>query len=501
MAHFFLKIPIPRFLPTGGGVIKISAQAKLKKDSIGLFHGIFESMGQVAPAADVAILMVGTFEFSGVASTFSVILAWLIYALWMVTPYQFSKIKSNAGSYYSYAASSTKGGALGPPTLLSFMYYDITGAAFGILGLSSFLFLISPSISGFNYLWIVFAGGFTAYISIVVIVGIRPSMKYLAWTGLAEVVFLMVAAFIIIVKVGPSGDSLTPFTIPHNIGISAVLFGSIFSILDFTGSGVVTTVSEEIREPKKNIGKSILFAMALTAISLIPTTYALTVGWGVHNISSFASSPDGGLVVFQKYLGLGGVVLLIIFTVNSYLQNGVSKATAVSRLWYSGARDGVVLPKRAAKIHPKFHTPYVTLLLWTVGSFIIDLIMGLIYGPKAAALILTEGSGIAIITVHIMANTALTTYSVKNKLGKPLVQILAPTASSIIGFVVIAFSLDFTIGGYISNPTSSGLAYMISTLVTIVWILGAGSLVTLYYKRRKPDILIRAGEYDVETSA
>ncbi len=458
-------------------------------------HGIFESMGQVAPAADVAILMVGTFEFSGVASTFSVILAWLIYALWMVTPYQFSKLKANAGSYYSYAASSTRRGLLGPPTILSFMYHDITGAAFGILGISSFLFLISPEISGFQYLWIVFAAAFTAYITIITYIGVKPSMKYLAWTGMAEIAFLFIAAVIIIVKVGPH-NSVVPFTIPHNVGISAVLFGSIFSILDFTGSGVVTTVSEEMKEPRKNIGKSILFAMLLTAVALIPTTYALTVGWGVNHISGFAAVNDGGIIVFQKYLGIVGAVLLIVFTVNSYLTYGVAKATAVSRLWYSAARDGVALPKKFGVVHSKYKTPHMTLLLWSIGSFILDLIMGLIYGPKAAALILTEGSGLAIITVHIMANSGLTMYSIRNRKGKPWTQILAPTASSVIGVVVIVISIYFTISSYLTSPSASNLAYLISTAVTIAWILGAGFLVTIFYARKRPDTLVKAGEYD-----
>ena len=476
-------------------MFQISSQARLKKNSIGLMHGIFESMGQVAPAADVAILMVGTFKFSGAASTFSVILAWLIYALWMVTPYQFSKTKANAGSYYSYAASSTKKGLLGPPTILSFMYYDITGAAFGILGISSFLFLISPEISNLHYIWIVFAGAFTAYITAVTYIGVKPSMKYLAWTGLAEIIFLFVAAIIIIVRVGPA-NSTVPFTIPHSIGISAVLFGSIFSILDFTGSGVVTTVSEEMKEPRKNIGKSILFAMFLTAISLIPTTYALTVGWGIGNINGFAAVNDGGIIVFQKYLGIVGAILLIVFTVNSYLTNGVAKATAVSRLWYSAARDGVALPERFGVVHPKFRTPHLTLLLWSLGSFALDVTMGLIYGPKAAALILTEGSGLAIISVHIMANSGLTAYSLRNRNGKPWTQIVAPTASSLIGVVVIVISVYFTMASYLGAPDGSNLAYLISTMVTIAWILGAGFLVTLYYARRRPNTLVKAGEYD-----
>ncbi len=87
----------------------------LRKGAIGTWQGVFQSFSFVGPAADVAILLIGTFAFAGASSALSVLLAWLIYGLWMITPYQFSKFKANAGSYYSYAAGSTKKGMLGPP--------------------------------------------------------------------------------------------------------------------------------------------------------------------------------------------------------------------------------------------------------------------------------------------------------------------------------------------------------------------------------------------------
>lgn len=113
----------------------VRRRSGLKRNSIGIMQGIFQSMGQVDPAADIAILLVATFSIAGSRTILSVIFGWFVYAIFMVTPYQFSKYKANAGSYYAFAAGSTEGGKLGPVTALSFMYYDITGAAFGILGL------------------------------------------------------------------------------------------------------------------------------------------------------------------------------------------------------------------------------------------------------------------------------------------------------------------------------------------------------------------------------
>lgn len=474
---------------------------RLQRNAVGLFQGVFQSLGQVAPAADIAILLVASFSIAGADTVLSVIFGWLIYVLWMITPYQFSKYKSNAGSYYAYASASTRKGTLGPITAFSFMYYDITGAAFGILGLSSFIFLISPEITKIQYIWILFAVAFTAYIIAVTYFGIKPSLGYNAIAGLAEVLFLLIGAVIIILKVG-SGNTIVPFTISKStgIGFSAIMFGAVFSILDFTGSGVVTTVSEEIKEPKKNIGKSIIFAMILTAISIIPATYALTVGWGVHNIGTFATTSDAGLIVFGRYLGPVGLVLLIIFTVNSYLTNGISKATAVSRWWYSAARDGVVFPRKLSHIHPKYKSPANAIIAWALGSLVLDVTMGLIYGPENAAFILEAGTGISIILVHILANTSLTLFTRRIGVFKLLEHGIAPMVATAIGLVVIYFSMSDIINRWLSKNSAINDAYFVSLVATMVWVIIGGLLVTIYYSRKRPKILEKAGEFDVEAA-
>ncbi|BAB60390.1 amino acid transporter [Thermoplasma volcanium GSS1] len=311
----------------------------------------------------------------------------------------------------------------------------------------------------------------------------------------------MIGAVIIIIKVG-NGNSLEPFSIPTNLGVgfSAIMFGSIFSILDFTGTGVVTTVSEEMREPKKNIGRSIVYAMILTAISIIPATYALTVGWGISNISSFASSPDAGIIVFEKYLGPIGAVLLIIFTINSYLTNGVSKATAIGRWWYSAASDGIVFPKRFSKVHSKYKSPYYAILTWSVSSFALDVIMGLYFGPKIAAFILEAGTGISIIIVHIMANTSLTLYTRRIDRFHFLKHALAPAFATVISLVVVYFTISDIWSKWVTHPNPVNDAYFASFIITLLWVIVGGLIVTLYYSRKKPNVLINAGEFDVENT-
>ncbi|MEM3907075.1 MAG: APC family permease [Nitrososphaerota archaeon] len=484
-------------------VSKVSETLTLKREAVTTIRGVFQSFSYVGPAADVAILLLGTVAFALIATPLSIIVAWLIYGLWMLTPYEFSKFKTNAGSYYSYSAAATKNGALGPLALISWMGENFSGQSFGILGLAGFIFAISSYISRIPYLWIGFAIIITVYMFILPYLGIKLSTEYMAITGIMELLVLLVGAIIIIVRLG-SSNSFVPFELPSGGAIGSFFFGVVFSIVDFTGLGTVTTLSEEIKDSKKRVKRALVIAWILAGIALIPASYALVMGWttSIGPISSYATSPDPGLIVFLRYLGPVGFILLIIFTINSYFSYGVSKTNAVSRIWYSAARDKIVYPKFISKLHPKHQVPANAMMLWLGISFVLDLILGLIYGPVNAGLILLTMAGIAIISVHIVANTGLTLFShgTLRKEGKSsiLLHYVAPTVASILGFIVIYFTLTSEISAFYSSPTSLNLAYLFIVIFSILWVVIGGLSVMAYYLIRKPKILSNAGKFDLD---
>jgi amino acid transporter len=484
-----------------GEIKNVDEKNKLKSNAVGTIQGIFQSLSYVGPAADVAILLLGTVAFALVATPLAIIVAWLSYGIFMVMPYEFSKYKANAGSYYAYAAGSTSGGGFGPMALFTWMGENFTGQAFGILGLSAFIFAISTYISNIPYLWILFAVIITLYMFILPYLGIKVSTNYMAITGMLEVLLLVIGSFIIIARLG-SQNTLKPFYLPAGGAIGSFFFGVIFSIVDFTGLGTVTTISEEMKDSKRNVRKSILIAWLLAGLALIPASYALVVGWGIHSISGFATAPDPGLIVFYRYLGPVGFILLIIFTTNSYFSYSVSKTNAVSRIWYSAARDKVIFPEYIGKIHKKYKTPGNAMLVWLAISFMLDVITGIYFGPVNAALILLTMTGICIVTVHIIGNTSLTFFShtVLKKTGESsiLYHYIVPTIASFVGLVIIYYTVLTNIQTYLSDPTSLNLAYLIVVIFAVLWILIGAVAVTLYYKFRKPNVLNNAGNYDAE---
>lgn len=292
-------------------------RTQLKKGAVAFWHAVFQSFSFVAPAGDVAILLLGTAQFALGATPLAVLLAWIIYGLWIIIPYEFSKYIVNAGSYYAYSARAH--GALGVMALWYWMLENITGPAFGILGLAGFLYLISPTISKIPYLWIAFAVIIWAFGFILSYLGIRPSLEYVMYTGFAEAMFLFISALIIIAILGPR-NTWTVWTPapPVKWSWAPIFFGAIYSILDFTGLGTATTVSEEVKDPRRIIRWALVTAWILSGLALIVPAYALTVGWGVSQMSTYATSPDPGLIVYYKYLGLVGWALLVAFTINSY---------------------------------------------------------------------------------------------------------------------------------------------------------------------------------------
>jgi amino acid transporter len=469
-----------------------SEHVSLRKGAIGVWQGIFQSVSYIAPAGDIAILLVGTFAFALQFSTIAIIIGWLAYGLMMIVPYQFSKNISSAGSYYAYASiGGGNGGIWGPMTELPWFFDQFTGESFAILGLASFIALIFPSV--FYYVWVPVAIFVALFGLLLPYFGIKISLNYAFYTGMAEVLFLIIGAIIIILRVGPTHQSVAPFTIPPAL-IGPIMFGVIFSIVDFIGLGSVTTTSEEITKPKEHVARSLLFAWIISGLVLIPATYALTIGWGIGSISSYAASPDPGLIVFAKYLGPVGAALMIIFTANSYLDYSVAKVNATNRVWYTMAKNKFVFPKFMARLN-KAQVPGNSMIVNTSIILILSLISGIILGPAYGALVFLTAIGIGSIFTHMFLNIAYVKYAAKNKL-KILTNYAPAIGGIIIALLIITISAYSTVVTYFSTPTTLNGAYMAAVIFALIWSLVIGPIVALTLRSRRPEILQNASLYD-----
>ncbi len=457
-----------------------SLPSELKRGAVGLWEAVFQSFSFVGPAGDVAILLVGTAAFALGATPLAVLVAWALYGLWMVVPIEFAKNIVNSGSYYAYSAQGL-GGSGGVLALWYWMGENLTGPAFGVLGLSGFIYLLSSTLSKTGWVWVPIAVATLGFGVVLSYRGIRPSLQYTQWTGFLEIAFLVVGAIVIVIKVG-AHNTLSPFTLTPLHGAFGPLFlGIVFSVLDFTGLGTATTISEEVKDSRRLVTRAIIIAWILSGIALIFPSYALTVGWGVGAMKTYASSPDPGLIVFRHYLGNFGWILLILFTINSYLNYMVAKVNAVSRIWFSAGRDGILFA-RMRKVHPVFKTPYQTTAFFFGVILVIDVVAGLILGPTEAGVWLLAIAGVSIIAVHIVSNTALTVYMAKIRKFKWFTHGVIPSVATIMGVIIIWYSV---------YPVPAG-PVGVAVLIAIAWLI-VGAVVAIYFHRRYHESLKSAG--------
>lgn len=127
----------------------------------------------------------------------------------------------------------------------------------------------------------------------------------------------------------------------------------------FMGFEIITTLSEEIHEPEKNLPRSIGLAFAISTIMycLIVLVAVGVVGW-----DKLGESLTPLTMVAVRTMGdIGGTVISIasIFAIMSSLNASIIAAT---RMAYALSRDGY-LPSDLSSIHKRFNTPHVAVIL------------------------------------------------------------------------------------------------------------------------------------------
>jgi amino acid transporter len=142
----------------------------------------------------------------------------------------------------------------------------------------------------------------------------------------------------------------------------------------FAVAGFETTlnVSGEIKNSKRTVPLGILLGGLL-----VYGTYMLlqTVTQGVigDNISAVKDAPLAA--VADQIVGpAGATILLLAAAISCFgLLSGI--VLAIPRLLFAGANDGL-FPKFLGKVHPKFATPYIAIIVYAILIFIFSLTGG-----------------------------------------------------------------------------------------------------------------------------
>ena len=477
----------------------------LKYNQLTLRHAVSQAIGLNAPGGTIVLYVAGTaalltFTFSKYPNgAFSIplilLLALVVYSMMSYSSYEFSKYLSSAGGYYTFVANGL-GSGFGLTTALSYISYQILSfTGFGILGFIGFAYAILPSLGialpYVNILWIPVTVAFILFVSFLIYKGIKPSLKYVSYAILIEVIFF-IATSVYLIAANHSTLTVKPFTaIPVGGNFIILAAMMVYAIGTFVGVGGSIPIAEETKNPKRNVPLSIIASIFILGITIILAAYSEVISWGYSNMLNFGTGSGIGaypvLSIYKNSFGMLGLLpfaILLIIVINSFFTATVSLGTNASRVLFSLSRENVI-PEKLSRTNTK-GVPVYAVLFITVISMIIVLSTGiafeLLYPGRiidallyASVFLLILESPITYI-VHILTNTSLYLFLKKNgKKAHVVRHIIIPGISSVtlIGAIIAAIYFD------LSAP------YIYGVYGSLIWVVVIFATVLVMYTKYK----------------
>lgn len=189
--------------------------------------------------------------------------------------------------------------------------------------------------------------------------GIVIFITWLVYKGIYEskmasniMVLVKIGILLLVIAVGSfyvDPENWNPFA-PNGLG--GVLKGVSGVFFAYIGFDAISTTAEECKNPRRDLPRSMIYALVITtilyvAISLVLTGMIPFSQLGVSDPLAFAFeklhlTKLSGIIAFSAVIAMAGV--LLVFQVGQ------------PRIWMSMSRDGL-LPPRFSKLHEKYKTP------------------------------------------------------------------------------------------------------------------------------------------------
>ena len=152
-------------------------------------------------------------------------------------------------------------------------------------------------------------------------------------------------------------------------------FGSALVLIfwAYAGFEMGTLPASEVKNPKQVIPKAIVVGMTLVILFYLLTNFVLygTINWVELSHSTLPLVLAGTLVI-----GYVGGMIISFGALTSVTGTSSSFVLGVSRLYYAMSHEGL-FPKIFSKVHKKYKTPYMALIIQGIIAFFLSIYGGI----------------------------------------------------------------------------------------------------------------------------
>ncbi|HTX04670.1 MAG TPA: APC family permease [Steroidobacteraceae bacterium] len=220
-----------------------------------------------------------------------------------------------------------------------------------------------------SWLWVL---AFVAFNTVVNVVGIKLQARAHFLLLFIEIIMLAIffaAAidFIFIKGQGVGGWSIAPFFQPRHVNGGFIEAATSIAVLSFLGFDAISTLSEEVRDPRRTVGNATVVTLLLLGVIFIAQTYLAALAHPDYR------SLDANLGFFDIGRQVGGAwlytLLLIVNVIATGIANALSAQLAISRILYSMGRDRALPGSEfLSRVHRRLKTPVNATLFVAVLS-------------------------------------------------------------------------------------------------------------------------------------
>lgn len=237
---------------------------------------------------------------------------------------------------------------------------------------------------------ILFAG--LGYINIK---GVKKGVGFVKMITLAKIIPL-----VFILLIGIKDISFSNFAMDSTLSLNNIGEASLLLFFAFIGAESALSVSGEVRHPKKSIPKAIFISISVILVIYIFIQLISQAIMGPE-LPEYTENTLGQ--VAGKIIGPIGLTLLTIGAGVSMFGNLSSEVLSIPRVLYAASKDRLIPIKILSKVHPKFATPYVAIIVYVSLDFLIASTGGfkqLIVVTSASILLIYLGVVIAVIKLR-----------------------------------------------------------------------------------------------------
>jgi APA family basic amino acid/polyamine antiporter len=350
------------------------------KRTLNLFDAISIGIGAIVGAGIFVVVGIAI-GYAGPAIVISIIIAAIVASFTALSFAELGSAIPKQGGVYAFAyeiASPSAGFVVGYLWLFA---QTVAGAAIS-LGFAGYFVAVFPFLS-----LKAVAVSIVLALTALNLVGIKQS----AMVNNA-LVLTKIAIICLFIVIGIPRISLANYSQFAPNGFFGVLQGAGFIFFAFLGFGRIAMLGEEVRNPNRTLPLSILLSFATSAVIYVLTGLTAT-GLQDYRLLAQSNSPIADAAGTIGAPALVGIVSFgaLVATVSVLLTTLIG----LSRVSFAMARNGQI-PKAIAKIHPRFGTPYVAIL-----------IMGTLMAILALAFDLRQTSAItsfSILSTHVVLN-------------------------------------------------------------------------------------------------